>query len=58
MALETPAAQESLVSPEPEVSPVAPETLVLKAKLVHLAPLARTAAPDLPVPREPAASLA
>jgi len=31
--------------------------LVLKAKSVHLAPLVRTAAPDLPVPREPAASL-
>lgn len=54
--LETPDAQESLASPEPEVSLVVPEMLVLKAKLDPLVPLVRTVAPAHPALREPADS--
>lgn len=57
VALEILAAQESLACLEPEVSQVALEMLVLKAKLVHLVLLVRMVAPGLLVLWELVASL-
>lgn len=50
---ETPDAQESPASQEPEVSLVVPEISVLKAKLEPLVLLVRTVAPAHPALREP-----